>query len=635
MTSVPAGETFGGGYRPDVDGLRAVAVSAVVMGHAWPALVPGGFFGVDVFFVISGYLITRILMRERERGLSGILAFYERRVRRILPALAVMIGTVTLVALIILIPQDLDVLGQSIASVASLSSNRFFLSLTDYFAPDAAYQPLLHTWSLSIEEQFYLLWPLATLVLFHPKLARWSTLVIAAAATMSFSEAVRLSWHAAEAEAFYLLRSRAWELLLGALLATLPHERIPRSYRNACGFLGTALIFVAFSPLGASAPWPAVASLVPCAGTVLLISAQGQGIAGKLLSSPPAVGLGLISYSLYLWHWPLLSLPVLVLSRPLTILETAVALIVAFGMAWASWRWVERPFRSAGRHGFFVVGAGVATLASVFLVGALLGRLQGLPVRAAPGVMLAQSASTSLPDTHDSCHNVGGSVPPPRDACTLGLGARDVVVWGDSHAEHIVPLLVAAAPGSNVRHISKSSCPPMPLFGSPQDCERFNSAVLDDLEASPPDFVVISGRWVEYVRLSNGKLAEFEKQLDAGVWQVRSKLGADVELVIWGPTPDFMIAPTLCWARATQVGLRTEHCAIMPPRDLEVIDATTRVLQRVAERHGIAIVLPIESLCGPAGCRTVTGDGNFLFRDDDHLTVEGARSLVPLLVGRF
>ncbi|HEV7227984.1 acyltransferase family protein [Brevundimonas sp.] len=635
MTSIPAAATAGDEYRPDVDGLRAVAVLAVVIGHAWPSLAPGGFFGVDVFFVISGYLITRILMRDRGRGLSGLLAFYERRVRRILPALAFMIAAVTLVGIAILIPQDLDLLGRSIASVASLSSNRFFLSLTDYFAPEAAHQPLLHTWSLSIEEQFYLLWPLATLAVFHPRMARLASFAMAGAAAISFAEAVRLSWQGAEAEAFYMFRSRAWELLLGALLATLPLERLPKPFRKASGFLGMALIFIAFSPLGASAPWPAVAALAPCAGAALVITSQGEGFAGKLLSSAPAVGLGLISYSLYIWHWPLLSLPALVLSRPLTDVETSVAVIVALVLAWASWRWVERPFRAGPRRGFVAIGAGVAVLATLFLGGAALGRLQGLPIRAAPGVMSAQSAALSLPETHDPCHNVGGITVPPRRACIVGDGPRDVVVWGDSHGEHIVPLVVAAAPGSSVRHISKSSCPPASLPGVVADCAGFISVVLDDLAMTPPRTVVLAGRWSEYVRLSGGAPAELERSLDAGLGRVRSRLGPEVKLVLWGPTPEFAVAPTLCWARAAQVGLATERCAFVQPRDRALVDATTEVLRRVAERHGIELVLPFNSLCGPVDCRTVAADGSFLFRDDDHLTVYGARSLASLLAGRL
>lgn len=396
-----------------------------------------------------------------------------------------------------------------------------------------------------------------------------------------------------------------------------------------------ALILFAFSPFGASAEWPAVASLAPCVGAALVIAARGEGMVGKLLSSAPAVGLGLISYSLYLWHWPLLSLPALVLSRPLTALEAAFAVIAALGLAWVSWRWVERPFRIGSRRGFVAVGAGVAALAALFLGGAVLGRLQGLPVRAAPGVMAAQIAASSLPETHDRCHNVGGSVPPPRQGCTVGDGAPDVVVWGDSHGEHIMPLIVAAADGSPVRHISKSSCPPASLLGSVADCDAFISAVLDDLATKRPRTVVLAGRWLEYVRLSRGRIDDVEKQLDADFEQVRSRLGADVKLVLWGPTPDFAVAPPLCWARAKQVGLATDRCARLRPRDRAMIDATTAVLRRVAARHGITLILPFDSFCGPTVCRTVSADGAFLFRDDDHLTVHGARSLVPLVSGRL
>lgn len=633
MTSIPASEGAGSAYRPDIDGLRALAVLVVVAHHAWPSLAPGGFFGVDVFFVISGFLITGILKRDRARGPGDLLCFYARRVRRILPALVAMVAAVIATGLIILTPNDLALAGRSLESVGALASNRFFLSLTGYFSPEAVHQPLLHTWSLSIEEQFYLIWPLLLVVLLHPRLARFAPSIIAGLALVSFAETVRLSALGGLNEAFYYLRSRLWELLLGAFLAVVPMSRLPEAWRGPCAGVGVVAILFAASPAGGAAAWPGVMALFACAGAALVIAGQGQGPAGRLLASPAAVGVGLISYSLYLWHWPLLSLPQLVLSRPLSAGEASLAVALAFAVAWASWRWIERPFRSSGRaRPAVTVGVGVVVLASLWVGGALLARSDGLPSRARPGVMAAQAAGVPVPEA--SCHNGAGAAVPPAGPCTTGPRSSLVIVWGDSHAAHLMPTVRVAASGNRVRQITKSSCPPVALPGSDPACAAFNREVLAEIGAQGPRTVVLSGRWTEYVRLDGGDTGRFEQRMRAGLAALRRALGPDVRIVIWGPTPEFAFEPPLCWARAVQAALDPERCLRAVPRDPGLVDGVERALLAAAG-DGVEVVLPYRSMCAGGLCETRSSDGRFRFRDDDHLTPAGARGLAGLLRGRL
>ncbi len=633
MTSVPASERAGAVYRADVDGLRAVAVLAVVAHHAWPGLLAGGFYGVDVFFVISGFLITGILMRERAGGPRALLAFYARRVRRILPAMTVMLATVTAAALILMTPQDLALFGRSMASVGALSSNRFFLSMTGYFAPEAAQQPLLHTWSLSIEEQFYLIWPAAVLALFHPRLRPWAPWVIALVMLASFLEMTRLSVLSGINEAFYYLRSRLWELLLGALVAVVPITRVPQRWRGPLGAFGAAALAVGFSPLGGDRALPGMAASAACAGAALIIAAQGAGVVGRALAIRPAVVVGRISYSLYLWHWPLLSVPALVLSRHLAPMEATVAVGAALTLAWASWRWVEQPVRRGSRSGAgMTIGIGVAALAAIWAVGAGFSATGGLPARAAPGVMEAQAASTSQPPTNAACHMPDGSAPPPTAACTSGPGPARVVLWGDSHAGHLAPALwrVGGDAGLSVRQASRSSCPPIPLSGTGEACADFDEAMAAQLADVRPDAVILAARWVEYFRRNGGDPALFRREVRAGLTALRSRLGPDVVLIVWGPTPEFDAPPTLCWARAAQARVDPSACDRMRPRDRALAREVERVLREEADAAGARWISPYEALCPAATCVTVDGR-RFFYRDADHLSGAGADRTAPLL----
>lgn len=627
------------GYRPDVDGLRAVAVLAVVGFHAFPNLVPGGYVGVDVFFVISGFLITRILIREQSSGLPSLLVFYSRRARRILPALVAMVLAMSVVGLVILTPVDFERFGQSAAYLAAIVSNQYFRLEADYFGPTAQEQLLLHTWSLSIEEQFYLLWPAATLTLFHPRAARFAPVAIAAMLLVSLAQSQFLLMQHNANGAFYQFNSRAWELLLGALVAAWPLRlTLSAIWRARLADLGLASIVLSIVSLKGSTPFPGLVALLPCVGTALVLFGGGNGAAVRLLAWRPAVAVGLISYSLYLWHWPLLVMPELVVSRELTALETSLTLAVTFGIAWASWRWVELPFRRSGARPWRTLAVGGAALLAVGGIGVGLAVTDGLPARARPEVLRAQSASTSVQPLMDICHVRTGSSLPTVEDCSIGRPPARVIVWGDSHASHLVPLVAAEAEkqGLGLLEITKSACPPLPVVRAAEGCDDFNRRMLALLVEQRPRTVILAGRWTQYFRWGGRDAGAFAQGIEGGLGEVRRALGPDVRLILWGPSPEFDGKPSLCWARRAHVGLDPSRCQMTLPVDSSAKAAVETALATAAARvHGVVLIRPHSALCSHEGCPATTAEGDFIYRDADHLTVPGAESLTVLLTGQL
>ncbi|MCC7042320.1 MAG: acyltransferase [Acidobacteria bacterium] len=335
-------------YRPDIDGLRALAVLAVVLYHYGLGDVSGGFVGVDVFFVISGFLITGVLRRDIEvRGLS-LVDFYHRRIRRIIPALLFMLVVALMAGYVLLMPGDYADLGESGLSAAAGAGNLHFFWNTGYFDRASDLLPLLHTWSLGVEEQFYLVWPfaLALLLKVGQGRSRFPVAAIAALAAASFAFGI----HAMAADpkaAFYLPQFRAWELMIGAALAFLPPVRMA-FLAHGGGILGLAVITWSVLALTSESAFPGWNALPPVAGAALLIWSGPDHVVGRGLAMAPLRHVGLVSYSLYLWHWPLLVFFRHYASGEApTTRESVVLALMAGVISWLSWRFVERPFRTA------------------------------------------------------------------------------------------------------------------------------------------------------------------------------------------------------------------------------------------------------------------------------------------------
>lgn len=332
-------------YRPEIDGLRAIAVTAVVLFHSGLVPLHGGFAGVDVFFVISGFLVTAILLKDMRNGHYSILQFYERRVRRILPALAVVLVATTLAAWVLMIPPQLEAYSKSLLAVLMFVSNLLFGANSGYFSPALEEAPLLHTWSLSIEEQYYLLFPLLLAAL----LRRGPRMVTLGLSGMAVASLALAQWGAvAEPEVnFFFSLSRFWELLAGSLAAWIAH-RHPLKSHGPAAMLGLGLILGAMLWHSDRIPYPSVYTLMPVVGTGLVILFAGaDNLTGRLLSLPPMVGIGLISYSAYLWHQPLFALARVAATDAPEVWTMAALTGLTYGLAWASWRWIEQPFRRA------------------------------------------------------------------------------------------------------------------------------------------------------------------------------------------------------------------------------------------------------------------------------------------------
>ncbi len=334
-------------YRPDIDGLRAFAVVAVAFYHFNPSRFTGGFIGVDVFFVISGFLITGILTADIDKHRFSILKFYERRARRIFPALFFVIALTAIAAWFVLLPHDLYEFGRGVLATSFFVSNLLFASDYGYFVGSAARNPLLHTWSLAVEEQFYVAFPLLMWWITHyfPRHRIRLIWTVAVASFLYSAYLVRVE----QSAAFYLAPSRAWELALGSLLALGAFPATSRrSVREGLGLVGACLLIFTLWGISEDMVFPGPAALVPCIGAALIIYAGSVGAGGTLvaraLSMRPIVSVGLISYSLYLWHWP-----VLILYQHYAIApdwrDRVWLLGVVFGLSYLTWRFVEQPFR--------------------------------------------------------------------------------------------------------------------------------------------------------------------------------------------------------------------------------------------------------------------------------------------------
>ncbi len=376
-------------YRTEIDGLRALAVLPVILYHAGFSGFSGGFVGVDVFFVISGYLITSIIFTELQAGSFSLSGFYERRARRILPALFLVLACCLPVVWWLLLPHELVAFARSLLAVVLFVSNLLFWQETDYFATDADLIPLLHTWSLAVEEQYYLFFPLLLLLCRAcGKRGLMALLGLIALVSLAFSE---WGWPTDPAANFYLIPTRAWELMLGALAALYLQQTPPQAglaltarwVAELLSALGIFLILLAVFMFDTSVHFPGLYALVPTLGAVcIILFASPATLAGKLLSLPPLVWVGLISYSAYLWHQPLLAFArIQYFIEPDQSLLGGVALLSLL-LAWLSWRFVEKPFRNKqafSRPQIFILSLlGSAAFAVIALI---LVMADGVPAR--------------------------------------------------------------------------------------------------------------------------------------------------------------------------------------------------------------------------------------------------------------
>ena len=650
-------------YRADVDGLRAVAVLAVVLYHLGVGGVSGGYVGVDVFFVISGYLITRLITGDDDRGTFSILGFYERRARRILPALFVMLGGTCLVATVILVPEAFIQFGRSVIASALSFSNFHFHGLSGYFAPVAEQRPLLHTWSLAVEEQFYVFYP-AYLVAGRRwlRLPRWG--LIAGVVALSFVAAVVLVAQDPSA-GFYLPFGRLWELGLGGLIATATPPALAARLRHVGPALGVACIVAAAVLYDDGTTFPGVSALVPCVGAALVIlggSTADPGPISRALGWRPVVFVGLISYSLYLWHWPVIVFGKLVIARPPTPIETVGMLVLSLALAVLSWRFVERPFRVTRGHSRFsrrwIFAASGVGVASFVAFGALVDARGGVPSRHPSGVRLAAAASGDVNPRRRACDSPSFARIREGRVCVVGAEGVEptAAILGDSLGDAIVPGIAAAAESRGVAAwvLTRAGCRPLVgLVGLDAECDGYTDATVELIERTPSiRTVVVVGRWstmVEGVRFGFGRqptsfLADeltnghYSREENVRVFErsvartVRAFAGREVVFVAYLPEQEVLV-PEALTARAM---LRLPDPQGVDRPTFEARHRRVRaVLEPAAARLGFRIVDVGAAACDDQRCPIVDGRGRPLYHDDNHFSRTGALGLAPLFASMF
>ena len=493
-------------YRPEIDGLRAIAILGVLGFHAGFAFLGGGFVGVDVFFVISGFLITSIIINEREAGSFSLARFYERRVRRILPALYLVILACIPPAIVLMNPEELKDFAQSLIAVPLFISNLLFWHESGYFNTASELKPLLHTWSLAIEEQYYLFFPLLLALLARlPGIWRTALLALIAAASL-----IAAQWSTVNApdSGFFLLPMRAWELFAGSLLALHPDfaRQWPRLAREFMGFSGLILILGSMLLFSRQTPHPGFATLLPVLGTVMLIAAR-NAVGGQLPGRFGLPALGLISYSAYLWHVPLFTFARLHLQdAPPPLLGGALAAL-SLGLAWCSWRFVEQPCRNRQRVATrpLLWGAGAVSLLILGLGG--IGQITNGLERSG-NLPAAVAASIARAPAFERCFDQTNAHRRDDWLCPLGQAGRPprFMVVGDSHAYSLAPAFDAAAQNLETAGVlvSLPGCPPLlgihALRGDQgeKNCHLLNRRIAEYAASQGIATIFLVARWSYY-----------------------------------------------------------------------------------------------------------------------------------------
>lgn len=625
-------------YRAEIDGLRAIAVGAVIAHHAGVPL-PGGYLGVDIFFVISGFLITTILMREMATGDFASWQFYGRRARRILPALVVVSLVCVPLGWVFALPDQLTLLGQSLVALTGFATNILFWLKSGYFAPAADEIPLLHTWSLAVEEQFYLIFPLALTVLWGRR-----ALVPALAGVMMLSFLAALWMQGVDRDAaFYLLPFRAWELLAGVLLA-LCAPRLP----VAGAPIGLGLIVAG---LILADPWSGLAPLwavLPVVGTVLVIAAARPGTwVHWVLTRPPLIWIGLISYSLYLWHQPVFAFARMAAFLPPSPGQMAGLVLLTVVLAWATWAFVEQPFRDPRRIGGRTLWRGAAVAGAVLGGLGLVGHAGGGfgPQRFAPEVVAVLESAEPSP-LRERCHFAPDRAPLPDAACVLFADAGPTwAVLGDSHGVELAHAIGAALAdrGESLVQLTASACPPALTFDPGQKgCADWIARSVAWLEAAPDIHTVVLA-WRHNVYLFGDNAGAYPGLPDVPFHIAVDGTGAQKRDAYWASL-EALVARLSGHGRRVvfldpvpEIALPIQKYALhgeWQGETLPTVPASYHAA-RTAWIRARLDALPVERLSAGPGCGTHcigAEAGRALYFDDDHMSLGQAARYARALV---
>jgi peptidoglycan/LPS O-acetylase OafA/YrhL len=642
-------------YRPDVDGLRAVAVLAVVGFHAFPSFIRGGYVGVDVFFVISGYLISGIILRGLWSRQFSFLGFYARRIRRIVPALAVVLLSTTMIGWLLLLPDEYAQLEKHVISAAFFVSNFTLWSEAGYFDTASGFKPLLHLWSLGVEEQFYLLWPMVLVLGW--RLATKIPLCIITMAGLSFALLIYLS-HTDPTAAFYSPLARWWELMLGAGIASLPQLRIKKPFwRDLLSSLGMLFIVLATAvPLDHI--FTSMALLVPTTGAGMIIAAGPLALCNRhLLSWRPAVGVGLISYPLYLWHWPLLSFAKIIDPTPPPIRGVPVKTIlitIAVALSVMTYRFLEVKIRSSPlpRYAKPLLGS-----LGITCITALIGAIPAVRVNSVPGDPFAWQETRWRTRSCLERYQLAAALEP----FCVDFNSRlspSIIVLGDSHSNHLMPGLEKVFPETGILNIGSGSCLPfenVDAFSELNDiqhrqlCRATMGTAFQVLRSSTSiSTVLLSARGTSYIsdhtfrdgegnRLkssvddNDSNITIFTAALPRTLREI-TNLGKRAIIALDVPGLGFHPKECLHLRAIELLNVIREPCAVL--RDAAAAEQRLYrelVIAAAAKFSDVSIIDPFDVLCDDTLCSAVK-DGQMLYRDADHLSVWGSEYIIGRLV---
>lgn len=619
-------------FRTDIQGLRAIAVLSVVLFHASKSLVPGGYVGVDIFFVISGYLISKTILNDIECDRFSIFEFYRRRVRRIFPALYSVLFFSMIFGYLLLSPKDFVELSKSVVGSIFFVSNIVFLHLSGYFDGSAELKPLLHTWSLAVEEQFYILHPLILILILRIRKELYISVVL----VLMLASLALSVWmlHQHPSAAFYLTPPRSFELLIGAFCAapglSLFKSRKSNELLAVGGIISIAVCLVFYNEQIA---FPGLAALIPCIGTAAIICANATwntGV-GRVISNKVFLFLGSISYSWYLWHWPILAFSKHIYGEELTPLEVGVAVVIGLIAAVLSRYYIEQPFLVGRATRTPVLKAGAVIMALGCVAPIVVGASQGMPNRFSVDAQKIFDASNDYNERRVECHSDGSKIIPYSSNCTFGAKnvLPSVAIWGDSHGAELSVALgqKLVANGQSVMEITASACPPSMGYSikSRPFCIKHNDDTLAHLlEDRNIRQVVMVANFYRYRNFA------YVNMLDGFRKAALALDRAGKKVIVLYPIPIQSFDPPAILGVAAQDGRDLNSYGLSEKKYRTENSVVFDMLESLERSSGVKAIYTQKYLCDSV-CHVYTPDLGVLYFNEDHLSINGAKILAEAI----
>ena len=629
------------GYRPDIDGLRAVAVLAVLLFHLGITSVGGGYVGVDVFFVITGYLFGKFALTPLREDTFDLREYYERRAKRLFPAFLATMLVTSFAAFAFLLPLDLINFWKSLQSAFFFISNVYFANTSGYFDTASTLKPILHAWSLSVESQFYFLFPIVSLISWRWKKSFFPVWMIGIA---SFIASIYLVKHA-PTDAYYLLTSRAWEILLGAYIWHVSsyqknYESIRKPVSEALGLCGLAFILAPIFLYTPQTKFPGISALVPCAGAaLLLLSGVSKNTSTyRILSLKPLVYVGKISYSLYLVHWPIIVFSLYTLDRPFNMAESALVPFVTIALAAAMHHLVETPFRKTRKspkkntHTYAPIWIAVLLLAGFSLHTSAIGR--GYNFRIPKEALQYSDARNDWTDDQSGCpDNIAEKIEKGM-LCKFGHSParKSVLLWGDSHATALLPAIkkTSGQIGVNLVVATTNGCPPvLGVENAKGDCLKTNKKIESLIKEKKFSAIIMAANWGSYNHDNPITFQGEEKDFSSALAKTINTAGTNTgHVILVDQVPRYAVDVPNFLAKEISLSylswIRSEKETPLTIEDESYIEMATPLVKI----DNLDVIVPKKVLCPENTCLLKKG-GISLYKDGGHISAKGSDIFVP------